>query len=174
MATQDYSKYHIDPVWDQSYKQLKYVKEPFNDIAQIQQWMAQGYSAQTPFTGDMCDMRRPQPVWNEYFLGYFSQRGWRDIGTSYYRMATGTILPVHIDTYRRYIELFKLQGKESSVRRALVFLEDWQSGHYFEINGQALTGWLAGDVVEWDYNVPHMAANIGVEPRYTLQITGHI
>jgi hypothetical protein len=29
-------------------------------------------------------------------------------------------------------------------------------------------------VFEWTYDTPHMAANIGLEPRYTLQITGHI
>jgi hypothetical protein len=28
--------------------------------------------------------------------------------------------------------------------------------------------------VEWQYDAPHMAANMGIEPRYTLQITGHI
>jgi hypothetical protein len=29
-------------------------------------------------------------------------------------------------------------------------------------------------VVEWTYDTEHMAANCGFEPRYTLQITGHI
>jgi len=29
-------------------------------------------------------------------------------------------------------------------------------------------------VIEWAYDTPHMAANIGLEPRYTLQITGHV
>jgi hypothetical protein len=37
-----------------------------------------------------------------------------------------------------------------------------------------LTKWTAGTVVEWTYDTPHMAANIGLEPRYTLQITGHV
>ena len=173
MATPEHSKYHIDPVWDNSYQTLDYVTEPFNDISQIQVWLGQGYSADTCFTGAMCDMRRQQPAWNDFFLGHFAERGWQDIGTSYYRMTTGTILPTHADTYRRYIDLFGLTGQESSIRRAIVFLEDWQSGHYFEIDGQALGHWLAGDVVEWAYDTPHMAANIGTTPRYTLQITGH-
>jgi hypothetical protein len=29
-------------------------------------------------------------------------------------------------------------------------------------------------VIEWMYDAPHMAANIGPEPRYTLQITGWV
>jgi hypothetical protein len=55
-----------------------------------------------------------------------------------------------------------------------VFLEDWKSGHYFEGNDVAKVNWRAGDVVEWQYDASHMAANLGLEPRYTLQITGWI
>jgi hypothetical protein len=55
-----------------------------------------------------------------------------------------------------------------------VFLEDWKSGHYFEGLGTPITQWHAGQTIEWSYDTPHMAANIGTKPRYTLQITGHI
>ena len=99
--------------------------------------------------------------------------GWKDIGTSYYRMNTGTILPTHSDLYLRYVDVFKLQGQEQKIRRAIVFLEDWRSGHYFEGNGRPTVNWRAGDVIEWAYDAPHMAANLGLDPRYTLQITGH-
>ena len=172
MAIHGYSKYYIEPVWDDSYKQLEYVQEPFNDPTSQALWESQGYGPK--FTGAMCDMRRSQPVWNDFFLGYFAEQGWQNIGTSYYRMDTGTVLPVHGDLYKRYVELFDLQGKEQSIRRAIVFLEDWKSGHYFEINGNGITNWAAGDVISWNYDCPHMAANIGIDPRYTLQITGHV
>jgi hypothetical protein len=89
-------------------------------------------------------------------------------------MDTCTILPVHQDTYKRYTELFKLEGKEHTIRRAIVFLEDWESGHYLELKGIPVTGWRAGFTVIWNYDEPHMAANIGLTPRYTLQITGHV
>jgi hypothetical protein len=89
-------------------------------------------------------------------------------------MTTGTVMPVHRDLYRRYIELFNLQGQEHTIRRAIVLLEDWKPGHYFEIMSHPVVNWSAGTVVQWDYDTPHMAANIGLEPRYTLQITGHV
>jgi hypothetical protein len=89
-------------------------------------------------------------------------------------MNTGTILPTHQDTYKRYVELFNLQGQEHTIRRAIVFLEDWSSGHYLELKGKPVTGWRAGFTVVWAYDDPHMAANIGATPRYTLQITGHV
>jgi hypothetical protein len=56
----------------------------------------------------------------------------------------------------------------------VVFLEQWQSGHYFEGGDEVVTGWEAGDVVEWEYDLEHIAANLGTAPRYTLQINGHV
>jgi hypothetical protein len=122
----------------------------------------------------MADMRGRQPTWNQQFIAHFESLGWKDIGTSYYRMSTGTCLPTHGDLYLKYIDLFDLVGCEHNIRRAIVFLEDWKSGHYFEAMDHAHVGWVAGTVVEWAYDTPHMAANLGLEDRYTLQITGHV
>jgi len=115
-----------------------------------------------------------QPSWNEHFLKIFSDQGWKDIGTSYYRMDTGVVLPTHSDLYVKYVELFNLKGKEHTIHRAVVFLEDWAPGHIAEYMGEPFTQWSAGDTVHWTYDTPHMAANLGLIPRYTLQITGHV
>jgi hypothetical protein len=165
-------RYQLQVFWDRSYMDLNYVNEPFNDLQQIQVWQGQGYTNQ--FTGDMCDMRDVQPVWNQRFIDIFQGQGWSDVGTSYYRMNTGTVLPTHIDLYLKYIELFNLKGREHTIRRAIVYLEDWQPGHYAEYGAKSFVNWRAGAVVAWDYDTPHMAANLGLTPRYTLQITGHV
>ena len=172
MVIHEILKYHIPKFWDDEFKNLDYINETFNDVENLELWLAQGYANR--FTGDMCDMRSPQPSWNNKFIEIYSEMGWKDIGTSYYRMATGTILPTHSDLYLRYVELFNLKGQEQRIRRAIVFLEDWKSGHYFEGNNEPKVNWRAGDVVEWQYDVSHMAANLGPEPRYTLQITGWV
>ena len=165
-------KVYIDRFWDDEYKSLDYATEPFNDQDKIREWTAAGYPLR--FTGEMCDMRIPQPSWNHKFVDMFAARGWQDIGTSYYRMLTGTVLPTHGDLYKRYVEIYKLQGREHTIRRAIVFLENWQPGHYAEYDGRPYVAWGAGAVVEWEYDAPHMAANVGLTPRYTLQITGHV
>ena len=163
---------NIEPFWDDEYLHLDYEVETFNNPLDTERWIEQGY--QGKFTGAMCDMRKTQPSWNHQFIKYFQNLGWQDIGTSYYRMDTGTILPVHQDTYKKYVELFNLQGQEHTIRRAIVFLEDWASGHYLELDDIPVTGWRKGFTVIWAYDRPHMAANIGLTPRYTLQITGHV
>ena len=162
----------IQPFWDDAYKHLDYAKEPFNNPYDTSRWMAMGFADN--FVGSMCDMRRAQPVWNDRVIKEFETLGWKDVCTSYYRMDSGTILPNHQDTYRRYIEIFKLENLHAGVYRAIVFLEDWASGHYLEVAGNPITKWSAGDVVTWWYDTPHLAANMGYTPRYTLQITGHI
>lgn len=172
MAIPVTSNYHIPKFWDDEFKTLDYIQEPFNDPASVAKWIAQGY--QSKITGDLCDMRHQLPSWNNRFIEIYKNLGWKDIGVAYYRMHTGTVMPEHQDLYKRYVEIFNLQGREQTVRRAIVLLEDWKSGHYFEVNGTAIVNWTAGDTVEWYYDTPHSAANIGLEPRYTLQITGHL
>ena len=98
---------------------------------------------------------------------------WKDVCTSYYKMWPGSSLPKHQDTYKKYIEVFNLKGQEQSIWRSIVFLEDWQSGHYLEVDGNPYTQWSKGTVVTWQYDTPHIAANLGMTPRYTLQVTGH-
>jgi hypothetical protein len=165
-------KYQLANFWDDEFKSLDYINEPFNDIGSRDHWIAAGYADK--FTGDMCDMSSKQPSWNQRFIEIFQGQGWKDIGTSYYRMDTGTVLPTHGDLYLKYIDLFNLQGREHTIRRAIVFLEDWKPGHYAEYMDIAYVNWRAGSVIEWAYDTPHMAANLGLAPRYTLQITGHV
>lgn len=172
MATPAPFKYHIERFWDDEFKTLDYIQEPFNDPDSVNLWISQGY--QNKICGDLCDMRHRLPSWAGKFVEIYESQGWKDIGIAFYRMRTGTVMPVHQDLYKRYIQRFDLRGKETTIRRALVLLESWKPGHYLEVAGKPYVNWLAGDTVEWSYNEPHMAANIGLEDRYTLQITGHL
>jgi hypothetical protein len=172
MATPAVVKYQLPVFWNDEYKTLDYVQEPFNDPATVAKWLLQGYT--NKITGDLSDMRHRLPAWAGKFIDIYTEMGWKDIGLAFYRMPTGTVMPVHQDLYKRYVEVFNLQGREQSIRRALVLLENWQSGHYLEVNAEAVVNWSAGKTVEWVYDTPHSAANLGLADRYTLQITGHV
>ena len=108
MSTQLIKKYQFHKFWDDEFKHLLYRHEEFNDPDNLKQWTDAGYSNR--FTGDMCDMRSQQPSWNQRFVDIFLGKGWKDIGTSYYRMSTGTVLPTHSDLYKKYVELSTLCG----------------------------------------------------------------
>ena len=172
MAIPAVVKYHLPVFWNDEYKTLDYIQEPFNDPVSVARWLSQGYH--NKICGDLCDMRHQLPSWASKFIDIYTEMGWKDIGLAFYRMPTGTVMPVHSDLYKRYVELFGLQGQEQTIRRALVLMEDWKSGHYLEANNEAVVNWRAGLTVEWVYDTPHSAANLGLEDRYTLQITGHV
>lgn len=172
MVTQDHSKWytgHIASWWGLCHRDLAYINEPFNNPDDLAKWKSLGFT-QTVFTGDMYDMRNPAPEWYDGFEAYF--KDWQNIGWSFYRMSPGVILPKHSDLYTRYKQIHNLPDSKN-IWRAVVFLEDWQSGHYLEIDGTGITDWSAGDYVAWNDDVLHLAANIGETNRYTLQLTGH-
>lgn len=156
---------NIKKIWDEKYKNFEYVVKPAR-IEDIKNWKAMGYTHET-FVGKLYDNKNPMPSW-VHDLPF----DLKNMGFAFYRMDTLNIMPEHIDHFDTYCKIFNIEPKDA--RRILVFLEDWKPGHYFEMNSIGYTNWKAGDYVEWDYTVPHAASNIGTEPRYTLQITGHV
>lgn len=172
MATQEKSdrwyQTVVSPCWT-GHRELAFENEPFNDDVMVARWRELGYT-QSRFTGDMYDMRRPEPSW---MSGLRRQFAWEHFSWSVYRMGPGTVLPAHRDTYARFREVYGITDPDS-IWRAVVFMEPWQSGHYFEIDGEPLTRWIPGTTVVWRNDVEHLAANVGATDRYTLQITGVI
>lgn len=160
---------HVDPWWGLQHRDLTYINEPFNDKQSLDQWRKLGYT-QRRFTGDMYDMRNKAPAWVDQFRSIFpfDRFSW-----SFYRMTPGCVLPAHRDTYDRFRLIHGLETTNSVVR-TIVFLEDWASGHYMEMNGHPFTQWRAGDWVSWHDDFLHLAANMGHTDRYTLQLTGTV
>jgi hypothetical protein len=163
----NYELGHVDPWWNDDFKSLEYVTYPLPNTHDLLRWINEGYRGLN-FNGGVYDMRRHMP---EYATPFFSLFDWQHVGISFYRMLTCDVLPTHRDTYEKYRKMHDIQDPDQ-IYRAIVFLEDWKSGHYFEIDEQPIMSWRRGDWVRWRYNTPHFAGNIGVEPRYTLQITG--
>ena len=171
MRQSDWKRGWVDPtsLWNtELVKNLPYAREAFNDEIQLAMWIKQGHQ---PRTGGLFDMRRPnQPSSTQLLIDWASHL--EHVGVSYYEMAPGDNLPYHSDTYKKYISLFDLWDRHKRIWRYIFFVEDWKPGHIFEIDGMPLTQWKSGDYVAWRYDVPHMAANLGTDNRYTIQLTG--
>lgn len=159
---------HLEPFWEDNYKLFPYVKQPVTQ-QEIEDWKALGYDESNvkSFTGSMYDNRNPMPEWLslvKHMFGLYNQT------YTFYRMDTLEIMPVHKDHFRTYCKINDTTPER--VYRVVLMLEDWKPGHYFEMDGVSYTNWKAGDWFKWRGDVPHAASNIGVESRYTLQITG--
>ena len=165
---------HIKPFWDDEYRFLNYRREPFNNENDLKKWREQGYTHLTDkFPGMMCKHGETQPRWTNKIIEWCENDfNWSDVGVNYYRMETGVILPPHKDMYVQYSKMFNCTLDE--IERVLLFMEDWKSGHYFEVDGNPIMEYKAGDYAYWKGKVEHSAANIGKDYRYTLQLTGHV
>jgi len=86
--------------------------------------------------------------------------------------------PWHFDTYQGVVNQYKEQGIElgeeglRKIKRYWIALEDWQWGHFMQIGNNVITHWKAGDTYTWNYGMYHLAANVGITPRISAQITG--
>ena len=160
-----YHKGFVPKIWDDEYKKFYYVRQPITG-EEADTWRSQGYTHETT-TGKMYDSRNPMPDWVNTIANLMNLR---NPGFVFYRMDTLDIMPTHVDHFNTYCRVFNKDRKE--VRRAIVFLEDWKPGHYFQVDNVGVVNYKAGEYVLWAPDVPHAASNIGVEPRYTLQITG--
>lgn len=160
---------HLDQFWDDSYKKFPYIRKPGFNQQEIDAWVEQGYIRENlnDFIGTMYDNSNPMPAWVYELNNKF---GLHNQTYTFYRMDTLEIMPVHVDHFRTYCKLNNVVREK--VYRVLVMLEDWKPGHYLEMDGIGYVNWKAGDWFKWRGDIPHSAANIGVEPRYTLQITG--
>lgn len=96
--------------------------------------------------------------------------GFTDYTLSVIRIDPGNTVPLHLDKFYKIRSRYPHQ--EIKPWRFLVFLEDWKSGHYFEINEEAVTGWSAGDVWKFTDEVWHLGLCGGTEPFWSAQITG--
>lgn len=155
----------VEPNWNEDFKNFSYTRQPLTN-KELETWRSQGYN-HTSFTGEMYGGKNKMP---DYVHTIAENIGLKKPGFVFYRMKTGDIMPTHVDHFRKYCEVFSVE--RSKVWRAIVFLDDWKPGHYFEIQNEAFCNYRKGEFVVWSADVPHAASNIGIEDRHTLQITG--
>lgn len=82
----------------------------------------------------------------------------------------GNTIPGHSDTFYTFCRQYNVESQD--VIRVNIFLEDWQSGHYFEINNNPILQWRKGDAIIINHEELHLSGNMGSTPKYTMQVTG--
>jgi hypothetical protein len=154
---------HIEPFWSKDYQNYNYSYDP-HAVDMETGWLEQGYHG--------FNLNGSKYVPSEFVANKFRKIfNWSNQGITFYKMSTMDALPLHQDHYANYIKLNKVVDM-TKIHRGIIFLEDWQSGHYLEVENRAILNWQAGDWVSWSYDTLHYAANIGQQPRYTVQVTG--
>lgn len=83
------------------------------------------------------------------------------------KLNPGNTVPNHIDAH------YKVQEKygKGDTARYLIMLEDWKTGHYYEVHQQPFVKWRKGDWIKFESGDWHLAGNMGDEPFYSMQVT---
>lgn len=104
------------------------------------------------------------------------QLGMEVISVSTIKQPAGCVIPYHRDTFFKIKEQYP--GRDDVKVRANIYLEDYKLGHFIQytLDGQYHTSdrWSAGDGFLWDSGVLHLSANAGMQPKYTLQVSGFL
>jgi hypothetical protein len=86
------------------------------------------------------------------------------------KQPVGQTLPSHEDTFYQFAKNNDIDPYDCC--RVNIFLEDWRSGHYFEINEDPILQWNRGDAIIIERDEPHLSGNMGMTFKYTMQVTG--
>ena len=78
------------------------------------------------------------------------------------------IVPTHRDTFYPIRETYNVNLEQCF--RYIVFLEDWQFGHYVGFTNKNITKWKAGDVYKFDSTELHYAVNVSNLRFHTCQV----
>ncbi len=98
----------------------------------------------------------------------YADENFSNYSVSMVKQPPGNFIPYHTDGFFIFKERF---GEDKPICRYQIFLEDWQPGHYFEVEGKSWAGWKKGDVCVLE-NERHVSGNAGGTYKYTAQITG--
>ncbi len=114
------------------------------------------------------------------FNDYAKQIGLQASVSRYHVQFPGEVTVWHTDIYSPAHEFLvhmddlpdEELGKDRQIRRILISLQDWDWGHLLIFGKTPWVNWDAGDVIYWEYGVPHGSANMGFKPRISVSITG--
>lgn len=156
---------HVNPFWSKNFKEFNFERADITKD-QIDRWRKQGYTNQN-FTSKTCNTTNTPVKWYDIVAGYI---GLHSLSYVFYKTETCDIMPVVVDYFEQHCN--KCQKQKKNIWNAVLFLDDWQSGHYFEIDGTPIVNYKEGDYVLWSTDTPYTISNIGITDLYTLQITG--
>ena len=112
----------------------------------------------------------------EIFQKYMSISGLENCTSSIIKQYPGNIIPWHYDThitFKNFVKKNKNLSKKQVIRY-MVFLTDWDWGHYFCVGNSIVHQWRAGDIITWPTHLHHCGSNSGMSPKITMNITGFI
>lgn len=111
------------------------------------------------------------------YLELGRQLGMEVITVSSILQPPGNVITLHRDTFFQINKKYPTDPRTKV--RANIYLEDWKVGHiiqYKDVDSEwkNSTHWKAREGFIWDSDILHVSGNIGLEPKFTLQVSGFL
>lgn len=95
--------------------------------------------------------------------------------SSIIKQLPGQTIPWHQDNHFDFVRKMKAKGiivNRKKIIRYMIFLTDWDYGHFFCVGSSIVEKWRKGDIITWDPHIHHCGCNGGMKPKVTMNITG--
>ena len=95
--------------------------------------------------------------------------------SSIIKQLPGQTVPWHRDNYFAFAKSIENKGikiNKKKIKRYMIFLSDWDYGHFFSVGSSIVNKWKKGDIITWKPHIHHCGCNGGMTPKVTMNITG--
>jgi hypothetical protein len=96
----------------------------------------------------------------------------KHMGISLFVQMPGQTIPCHADTFSSYMRRIGEWPDYSKVARYIVFVRDWDFGHFLHYGNCNINQWRSGDLWDAKLGVYHGSANAGIMPKLTIHWSG--
>lgn len=158
-------RYHgsIDDFWSQDLESFKFtVISPINR-QQREDWDHPNYEQTNRHLPQAFDSDLPS-YWKRFLTDLNIAEG----TVSWTNIEPGNVIPKHVDRFYKIRTKFGVDIDQCL--RYLIFLQDWQLGHFVEFDNKIITRWKKGDVWVFDSTEYHCAANATQSNFITCQV----
>ena len=113
--------------------------------------------------------------WEQPLRDLFPEFNKDKLGISLFIQPPGHTIWSHADTFSSFIRRTNDAAPDySRLRRYMVFVRDWDFGHFFHQGNSCLNQWKAGDLWNITPGVYHGSANAGINPKITIHWSGEV
>lgn len=141
-------------------------------LRRINQYKLWGYQKENTFCYRVFSKDYPS-----IFKKFLDYSGLEHATSSIIYQSPGQTVPWHYDTHIEFYKKLKKKGfkvKKKNVIRYMIFLKDWDYGHFFCVGSSVVKKWKKGDIITWSPHMHHSGSNGGISPKVTMNITGII
>ena len=96
----------------------------------------------------------------------------KTIFISVHRQHPNNIVGIHKDSNKSLIAKHQEDFLISKLKKYIVFVTPWSEGQVFMLGRSAYTNWNVGDVISFEWFMPHATANASTDDRCILFVSG--